>query len=134
MHLPLLCEVYVASAKPDLADFAGLRIAETWHSLPGKASVSLQTQSSCEVPQQSLAVLSKLWLKSAGYLADHAPSPSLATPGQATKHHEWSSPAALSNAEKAVGRQKQCTMAFLTSSLCAAVLVEVLSVERHPHT
>ena len=116
-HLPLLCEVYVASAQPDLADSAGLQIAGTWHSSPDKASVNLQTLSSCQAPQQPLVVLSKLWLKSAGYLADHAPSPSLATPGQATEHHEWSSPAALSSAQTAVDRQRQSTIALLTSSL-----------------
>ena len=100
MHLPLLCEVYVASARPDLVDSAGLQTVETWHLLPDKASVSLQPQSSFQALRQSLILLSKLWLKSAGYLADRAPSPSLAASGRATKHHEWRSPAALSIADK----------------------------------
>ena len=47
MHLPLLCEEYVVFAQPDLADFAGLQTVETWHLSPDKASVSLQTLSSC---------------------------------------------------------------------------------------
>ena len=111
----------MASAQPDLAGSAGLQIAGTWHLSPDTASVSLQTLSSGQVHRQSLVVLSKLWLKSAGYLADHAPSPSLATPGQATERHEWSSPASLSNAETTVDRHRQSIVTLLTFSLHSSV-------------
>lgn len=93
MHLPLLRTAYVPFAHPDLAGSACLQIAGIWHWLPDKASVMLQTLGSHMI--QPPLVLSKLCEISAGYLAGHVPSLSLAAPGPATKRHGWCSPAAL---------------------------------------